>query len=156
VGEGTSVQWPAGVGGKGNEGVAAYVKQLPNSIGYVEYAYASQNHMTFTQVQNAAGQFITPNAASFQAAAESADWSHAKDFFLVMTDAPGANAYPITATTFILMYKQPKDQQRTGAALKFFQWALSKGQPQAQALDYVPLPPALVSQVNEYLTSTIK
>jgi phosphate transport system substrate-binding protein len=156
VGEGTSVQWPVGVGGKGNEGVAAYVKQLPNSVGYIEYAYATQNRMTFAQVQNAAGQFVTPNAESFQAAAGSADWAHAKDFYLVMTNAPGANAYPITATTFILMYKQPKDPQRSEAALKFFKWALSNGQPQAQALDYVPLPPALVGQVNDYLSSNVK
>ena len=139
VGEGTSVSWPVGVGGKGNEGVAAYVNRIPNSIGYVEYAYVLQNKMTFAQVQNKAGKFITPDPKSFQAAAATADWATAKDFFLVMTDAPGADAYPVTATTFVLMYKKPKDAARSKAALKFFTWALESGQPQANALDYVPL-----------------
>src|SRR4051812_6108714 len=139
-GEGTSVAWPTGVGGKGNEGVAGYVKQIPNSIGYVEYAYVVQNHMTYATLQNAAGQFVAPSAASFQAAAASADWAHAQDFFLVMTNAPGADAYPITATTFVLMHRQPKDKARSDATLGFFKWALANGQGQAQKLDYVPLP----------------
>lgn len=156
VGEGTSVQWPAGVGGKGNEGVAAYVNQIPNSLGYVEYAYVIQNRMTFGQVQNATGKFVTPNAASFQAAASHADWAHAQDFHLVMTNAPGEDAYPITATTFVMMYKASKNPQRSAAALKFFRWALSKGQAEATALDYVPLPPDLAKRVDAYLTSTIK
>lgn len=156
VGEGTSVQWPVGVGGKGNEGVAAYVNQIPNSLGYVEYAYVIQNRMTFGQVQNAAGRFVTPNAASFQAAASHADWAHAQDFHLVMTNAPGEDAYPITATTFVMMYKASKNPQRSAAALKFFRWALSRGQAEATALDYVPLPPDLTKQVDAYLTSTIK
>jgi phosphate transport system substrate-binding protein len=156
VGEGTSVQWPTGVGGKGNEGVAAYVNQIPNSIGYVEYAYVIQNKMTFGQVQNAAGKFILPNARSFQAAAAHADWANTKDFFLVMTNAPGADSYPITATTFVLMYKTPKDAVRSAAALKFFRWAIGKGQKQAAALDYVPLPPALAQRINGYLAATIK
>jgi phosphate transport system substrate-binding protein len=156
VGEGTSVQWPTGVGGKGNEGVAAYVKQLPNSIGYVEYAYAIQNRMAFTQVQNAAGHFITPNGRSFQAAANHADWSHAHDFFLVMTNAPGPDSYPITATTFVLMYKHSKDAARSQSSLRFFRWALTHGQQQAIALQYVPLPPALVQQIATYTTQNIK
>ncbi|MBW8784981.1 MAG: phosphate ABC transporter substrate-binding protein PstS [Novosphingobium sp.] len=156
IGEGTSVSWPTGVGGKGNEGVAAYVNQIPNAIGYVEFAYAMQNKMSFGQVQNAAGQFVAPSAASFQSAAAGADWAHAKDFYLVMTNAAGAASYPITATTFVLMYRHPKDAQRSAAALKFFRWALTKGQPQAQALNYVPLPPTLASQVDQYLTATIK
>ena len=156
VGEGTSVNWPSGVGGKGNEGVAAYVNQIPNSIGYVEYAYVIQNKMNFGQVQNAAGQFVAPSASAFQAAAAGADWKNAKDFNLVMTNAPGQNAYPITATTFVLMYKQPKDKARSEAALTFFKWALDKGQPQAQKLDYVPLPPALVQQVESYIGANIK
>jgi phosphate transport system substrate-binding protein len=155
-GEGTSVSWPVGVGGKGNEGVAGYVKQIPNSIGYVEYAYVVQNHMAFATLQNAAGQFVAPNAASFQAAAASADWAHAQDFFLVMTNAPAADAYPITATTFVLMHRQPKDKPRSDAALGFFKWALEKGQPQAQKLDYVPLPAPLVQQVETYMGQTIK
>jgi phosphate transport system substrate-binding protein len=156
VGEGTSVQWPTGVGGKGNEGVAAYVNQIPNSIGYVEYAYVKQNKMNFGLVQNAAGKFIAPNAGSFQAAAASADWASAKDFYLVMTNAPGANAYPVTATTFILMYKQPKVAPRSAAALKFFRWALEKGQPQAAHLDYVSLPAPLVKRIEAYMASEIK
>jgi len=156
AGEGTSVSWPIGVGGKGNEGVAGYVRQIPNAIGYVEYAYVVQNHMTYAVLQNAAGQFVAPNAASFQAAAASADWAHAQDFFLVMTNAPGANAYPITATTFVLMHRQPKDKPRSDAALGFFKWALEKGQPQAQKLDYVPLPAPLVQQVDAYIGQTIK
>jgi phosphate transport system substrate-binding protein len=155
-GEGTSVSWPAGVGGKGNEGVAAYVRQLPNSIGYVEYAYVIQNHMHWTSLQNAAGRFVAPSAASFQAAAASADWTHAEDFFLVMTNAPGADAYPITATTFVLMHRQPKDKGRSDAAIAFFKWALGKGQPQAQKLDYVPLPDALVQQIETYIAQNVK
>jgi phosphate transport system substrate-binding protein len=155
-GEGKTVSWPTGVGGKGNEGVAGYVRQIPNSIGYVEYAYVVQNHMAYALLQNSAGVFVAPSAQSFQAAAASADWKNAKDFFLVMTNAPGAEAYPITATTFILMHKQPKDKARSDAALNFFRWALEKGQPQAQKLDYVPLPAELVSQIESYIGANIK
>ncbi len=153
IGEGTSVSWPVGVGGKGNEGVAAYVNRIQNSIGYVEYAYVLQNKMTYAQVQNKSGKFITPDAKSFQAAAATADWATAKDFFLVMTDAPGADAYPVTATTFVLMYKKPKDAGRSKAALKFFNWALESGQAQANALDYVPLPAPLAKQIEAYWQS---
>lgn len=156
VGEGTSVQWPTGVGGKGNEGVAAYVNQIPNSIGYVEYAYVVQNKMKWASVQNSAGKFIAPNAKSFQAAAASADWAKSKDFFLVMTNAPGAESYPVTATTFVLMYKAPKNPAQSKAALQFFKWALEKGQPQATSLDYVALPPPLVKQIEKYWTVEIK
>jgi phosphate transport system substrate-binding protein len=155
-GEGKSVDWPTGVGGKGNEGVAGYVRQIPNSIGYVEYAYVLQNHMAYAQLQNAAGNFVSPSAATFQAAAASADWKNAQDFFLVMTNAPGANAYPITATTFVLMHRQPKDKARSDAALSFFRWALQNGQPQAQQLDYVPLPADLVGQIESYIGASIK
>jgi len=155
-GEGTTVSWPAGVGGKGNEGVAGYVKQIPNSIGYVEYAYVLQNHMTYAVLQNSAGSFVAPNAASFSAAAASADWKNAKDFDLVMTNAPGAGAYPITATTFILMPRQPKNEASSQAALNFFRFALGKGQDRAQKLDYVPLPADLVQQVETYVSQSIK
>jgi phosphate transport system substrate-binding protein len=155
-GEGTSVQWPAGVGGKGNEGVAAYVRQLPNSIGYVEYAYVIQNHMNWVALQNAAGNFATPSAASFSEAAASADWAHAQDFNLVMTNAPGANAWPITAATFVLMHKQPRDADRSRAAIGFFRWALEHGQARAEALDYVPLPAPLVQQVESYIEANIR
>jgi phosphate transport system substrate-binding protein len=155
-GEGKAVSWPTGVGGKGNEGVAGYVKQIPNAIGYVEYAYVVQNRMAYAMLQNSAGNFVAPSAESFQAAAASADWKNAKDFFLVMTNAPGANAYPITATTFVLMHKQPKDKTRSNAALGFFRWALGKGQPQAQKLDYVPLPADLAGQIEGYIGANIK
>jgi phosphate transport system substrate-binding protein len=155
-GEGKSVSWPVGVGGKGNEGVAGYVKQIPNSIGYVEYAYVVQNKMTYAQLQNAAGTFVSPSAQSFSAAAESADWKSAKDFNLVMTNAPGANAYPITATTFILMPRKPGDKSRSDAAVAFFKYALEHGQGQANKLDYVPLPPALVQQIEGYIAAGIQ
>jgi phosphate transport system substrate-binding protein len=155
-GEGKTVSWPTGVGGKGNEGVAAYVKQLPNSVGYVEYAYVVQNRMTYALLQNAAGQFVAPSAASFAAAAATADWKNAKDFNLVMTNAPGANAYPIAASTFILMPRQPKDKVKSDAAIAFFKYALENGQGQAKKLDYVPLPDTLVRQIESYIAATVK
>ena len=156
VGEGTSVNWPTGVGGKGNEGVAGYVKQIPGSIGYVEYAYVIQNKMSYAVMQNSSGKFITPSAASFQAAAATADWTHARDFYLVMTNAPGANAYPITATTFVLMYKNAKNMTNTREALKFFRWSLEKGQRQAASLDYVPLPAPLVKRIIGYVNANVR
>lgn len=155
VGEGTSVSWPTGVGGKGNEGVAAYVNRLKNSIGYVEYAYVLQNKMAYGLLQNKAGQFIKPDAESFQAAASSADWQNAKDFYLVMTDSPGEKSYPVTATTFVMMYKQPKDAGRAKAALSFFKWSLESGQKQAEALDYVAMPEAVVQQIEKYWKTNI-
>ncbi len=156
IGEGTAVQWPGGVGGKGNEGVASYVTQIKGSIGYVELAYALQNKMTFATMRNAAGQYVQPSADSFAAAAASADWTNAKDFDLVITDAPGEQAWPITAITFTLMQKQPKDAKHTADTLAFFKWAFENGQAQAKALDYVPLPPELVTQVETYWTATFK
>jgi phosphate transport system substrate-binding protein len=155
-GEGKSVSWPVGVGGKGNEGVAGYVKQIPYSIGYVEYAYVVQNKMSYAQLQNAAGTFVSPSTQSFSAAAESADWKNAKDFNLVMTNAPGPDAYPITASTFILMPMQPSDKSRSEAAVAFFKYALEHGQDQANKLDYVPLPAALVQQIERYIGAGIK
>ena len=155
-GEGTTVSWNGGIGGKGNEGVAGYVKQIPYSIGYVEYAYVKQNKLAYTMMQNAAGKFVAPNATTFAAAAATADWSHARDFNLVMTNAPGAGSYPIAASTFVLMYKQPKNAASSQAARKFFGWALTKGQPQANSLDYVPLPPTLVKRIQSYVGSNIK
>jgi phosphate transport system substrate-binding protein len=155
-GEGKTVSWNGGIGGKGNEGLAGYVKQIPYSIGYVEYAYVVQNKMAYTLMQNAAGKFVAPNAKSFAAAAATADWAHAKDFNLVMTNAPGPNAYPITATTFVLMYKQPKNAAGSASAKKFFNWALAKGQPQALSLDYVPLPSPLVKKIQGYVSTNIR
>ncbi|HEY5850596.1 MAG TPA: phosphate ABC transporter substrate-binding protein PstS [Lysobacter sp.] len=156
IGEGTTVKWPGGVGGKGNEGVASYVQQIKGSVGYVELAYASQNKMTYTALQNAAGNWVQPNAESFQAAADGADWANAKDFNLVITNAGGAQAWPITATNFILMYKQPKDAKRSADTIAFFKWAFENGQAHAQSLDYVPLPPALVQQVEAYWAAEFK
>jgi phosphate transport system substrate-binding protein len=156
VGEGTSVNWPTGIGGKGNEGVAAYVKQIKGSIGYVELAYAAENGMAHAQMQNAAGQWVQPSIASFQAAAAAADWKSAKDFSVVISNAPGAQAWPIAATNFILMYKQPKDPARSKAAVDFFRWALHDGGKTAESLNYVPLPPELVSQVETYWSTEFK
>jgi len=150
IGADTAISWPTGIGGKGNEGVAAYTRQIKGAIGYVEYAYVLQNKMTYALVQNAAGKFVAPDLKSFQAAAASADWPKAQDFYLVMTNAPGADAYPIAATSFILMHKQPKDAARAKAVLDFFTWAFKNGQAQALALDYVPLPAALVTRIENY------
>lgn len=155
-GEGKSVSWPGGVGGKGNEGVAGYVKQLPNSLGYVEYAYVVQNHMTYALIQNSAGQFVAPSADAFAAAASTADWTHAQDFGLVMTNAPGPKAYPIAASTFVLLPKQPKDKAKSNAVVAFFKYALENGQAQANKLDYVPLPSDLVKNIESYVSQNVK
>ena len=156
VGEGTSVKWPVGVGGKGNEGVAAYVKQIKGGIGYVELSYALQNKMAYARVKNASGNYVLPSDETFQAAAASADWVKSKDFFLIMTNAPGKDAWPIAATNFILMHKKPKDAARSKEALAFFRWAYANGDAQAKALDYVPLPEALVQQVQAYWAKELK
>ena len=156
VGEGTSVKWPAGIGGKGNEGVAAYVKQIKGGIGYVELSYALQNQMAYSRLKNAAGNYIVPSDRSFAAAAASADWSAVKDFSLVMTDAPGPAAWPIAATNFILMYKQPKNAARSKSAKEFFRWAYANGGAQATSLHYVPLPKELVEQVEAYWAANLK
>jgi phosphate transport system substrate-binding protein len=156
VGEGTSVKWPTGIGGKGNEGVAAYVKQIKGGIGYVEFSYALQNKLTFSRMKNADGNFVQPRDETFQAAAAGADWANAKDFYLVMTNAPGADSWPITATNFILMYKQPKNAAGAKAAKEFFKWVYANGDEQAKKLDYVPLPDALVSQIEAYWAQNFK
>jgi phosphate transport system substrate-binding protein len=155
-GTGSAVQWPVGVGGKGNEGVSAYVKQIKGSIGYVEYSYATQNKIAYTQLQNAAGKFIKPDAKAFAAAADTADWASAKDFNLIMTNAPGDAAWPITATTWIIMYKEPKNAEKSAAAFDFFKWSLEKGQSQAEALEYVALPKSLVSKIEDYWKTEFK
>jgi phosphate transport system substrate-binding protein len=155
VGEGTSVNWPVGIGGKGNEGVAAYVNQIKGSIGYVELAYATQNKMAYAAVKNQAGKFIQPSAMSFQTAAEHANWTEKPDFYQIITDAPGADSWPITATVFVMMYKTPKDAQQTKDALAFFKWALNNGQADAKSLDYIPLPAALVKQIEAYWAKNI-
>ena len=147
VGEGTAVNWPTGAGGKGNEGVAAFVGRLPNSIGYVEYAYVKQNKMTFALLQNAAGSFVSPDDNAFKAAAAGADWS--KSFYQILTQQPGKDSWPITGATFILMQKvQDKPAQAT-AALKFFDWAYKNGDKTADDLDYVPMPDTVKSAVEK-------
>lgn len=156
VGEGTSVKWPTGIGGKGNEGVAAYVKQIKGGIGYVELSYALQNKLTYSRMKNAAGNFVNPSDDTFSAAAASAEWGSAKDFYLVMTNAPGENAWPITATNFILMYKQPKNAAGAKNAKEFFQWVYANGDAQAKTLDYVPLPDPLVKQIEAYWSQNMK
>ncbi|WMJ68541.1 phosphate ABC transporter substrate-binding protein PstS [Stenotrophomonas sp. 24(2023)] len=156
VGEGTSVQWPAGIGGKGNEGVAAYVKQIKGGIGYVELSYALQNKLSYTAMKNAAGKIVQPSDASFAAAAASADWAGAKDFYLVMTNAPGAESWPITATNFILVHKKPKNAANGKATQDFFRWVYKSGGAQAKQLDYVPLPDSLVKQIETYWSQNLK
>jgi phosphate transport system substrate-binding protein len=158
VGEGTSVEWPLGLGGKGNDGVASLVSLVPGSIGYLEYTYALQrlDRISFGVVQNSAGNFVVPDAASFQAAASSADWKAERDFHLVLTNAPGEDAYPITATTFVLMPKAPKSPEHSAAAIDFVRWTLENGRPQAETLNYVPLPTALVSEIERYWQQSIE
>ncbi len=153
---GTAVDWPVGVGGKGNEGVSQYVKQIKGSIGYVEYAYAVKNEISWVAMKNASGHVIKPGAEAFAAAAATADWSHAQDFNLVMTNAPGAGAWPIAATTWAVMYKQPRSPERSAVALDFFKWAFAHGQADAVALDYVPLPDTLTRQIEAYWTAEFK
>jgi len=141
VGEGTAVNWPVGAGGKGNEGVAAFVGRLPNSIGYVEYAYVKQNKMTFAQLKNAAGNFVSPEDGAFKAAAAGAEWS--KSFYQILTEQPGKDSWPITGATFILMQKVQDKPAQAAASLKFFEWAYKNGDKTADDLDYVPMPAAV-------------
>ncbi|TWB02253.1 phosphate ABC transporter substrate-binding protein PstS [Bradyrhizobium stylosanthis] len=152
VGEGTSVEWPLGLGGRGNDGVASLVALVPGAIGYLEYTYALQrlDRISFGMVQNSAGNFVVPDAASFQAAASSADWKAAKDFHLVLTNAPGEDAYSITATTFVLMPKAPKSRERSAATIDFVRWSLEDGKTQAATLNYVPLPSTLIGLIERY------
>ncbi len=153
VGEGTAVNWPVGAGGKGNEGVAAFVGRLPNSIGYVEYAYVKQNKMTFAQLKNAAGTFVSPEDSAFKAAAAGADW--AKSFYQILTEQPGKDAWPITGATFILMQKAQDKPAQASASLKFFEWAYKNGDKVADDLDYVPMP-ASVKTIIEKSWADIK
>jgi len=154
VGEGTAVNWPAGAGGKGNEGVAAFVGRLPNSIGYVEYAYVKQNKMTYALMQNAAGQFVAPNDAAFKAAAAGADWS--KSYYQILTNQPGAQSWPLTGATFILMHKVQDKPEQAAATLKFFEWAYKNGDKTADDLDYVPMPPTVKAQIEKLWATEIK
>jgi len=149
VGDGTSVNWPNGVGGKGNPGVASYVQQVDGAIGYVEYAYVIENKLIYTDMVNKAEKRVKPTMAAFQAAAGNADFTKVKDFYLILTDQPGEKSWPITAATYMLLRKDsPADQNQL--ALKFLDWALKKGQPQAKALDYVPLPDDVIKQIEAH------
>lgn len=145
VGEGKAVNWPTGAGGKGNEGVAAFVGRLPNSIGYVEYAYVKQNKMNFAQLQNKDGVYVSPDDETFKAAAAGADW--AKSFYQILTNQPGKNAWPITSATFILMHKSQDKPAQAATSLKFFEWTFKQGDKTAADLDYVPMPEAVKSVI---------
>ena len=149
VGAGTSVNWPAGIGGKGNEGVSNYTQRTPNSIGYVEFAYAQQNKMTFTKLVNKDGKAIDPSIKAFQAAAANADWANAKGFYLVLTDQPGAESWPISGASFILVYKSPDNGAAVLTALHFFDWAYKKGDQMAADLAYVPIPDSVADLVRK-------
>ncbi len=149
VGVGAAVEWPVGVGAKGNEGVAGNVAQTKNSIGYVEYAYAKQNNITHAAMSNSAGKTVRPAIASFQAAAANADWAKEPGFYQILTNQPGDASWPITAATFILMHKQPTDKAASADALKFFAWAYENGDKMATDLDYIPMPDSVVKLVKE-------
>ncbi len=156
VGENTSVDWPTGVGGKGNEGVAAYTGRINGAIGYVEYAYALQNKMANVLLKNSAGHFVAPSSESFQAAAANADWAHAPGFYLLLTDQPGATSWPITGATFILFHKNQTNADTAHGVLKFFDWAYANGDRMAESLDYVPVPDSVVQLVEDVWKSAIK
>ena len=156
VGASTAVSWPEGVGGKGNEGVAAYVQRIKGSIGYVEYAYAKRNKMTHASVQNEDGQFVQPDDSTFQAAAANADWNNAPGFYQILTNQPGKNAWPITSASFILMHVRQDKPQNAAEVLKFFDWSFHNGQKLAEELDYVPLPDAVTKVIAEAWKAQIK
>jgi len=156
VGEGTSVSWPVGVGGKGNEGVAAYVQRIKGSIGYVEFAYAKKNKMGHAQMQNRAGQVVQPDDESFAAAAANARWDKAPGFYELLTDQPGPKSWPMTGASFILLHKVPNDPAKTGAVLAFFDWAFKHGGAMASELDYVAMPDNVVKLIENAWRSQIK
>jgi phosphate transport system substrate-binding protein len=147
VGEGTAVNWPVGAGGKGNEGVAAFVGRLPNSIGYVEYSYVKQNKMTYTLLKNRDGQFVAPDDEAFKAAAAGADWN--KSFYQLITDQPGKGTWPISTATFILMHTKQDKPANAAEVLKFFNWAFANGGKAASDLDYVPMPAPVIATIQK-------
>ena len=156
VGANTSVEWPAGIGAKGNEGVANNVAQTKGALGYVEYAYAKQNKMTTVDMINKDGKVVSPKAESFQAAAAHADWEKSQNFYVILTDQAGADSWPIAGATFILIHKQPQDPAAAAEALKFFAWAYAKGSKMAEELDYVPMPTAVVGTIESTWAKEIK
>lgn len=154
VGAGTAVNWPTGAGGKGNEGVSAFVQRLPNSIGYVEYAYAKQNKMNYVQLRNASNTYVSPDDLTFKAAAAGADWN--RTFSQDLTDKPGKDSWPITSATYIIMYKSADKPEVSSAALKFFEWAYQNGDKSAEELEFVPLPAAVKDLVRKQWASQMK
>ena len=154
VGEGTTVNWPTGTGGKGNEGVAAFVQRLGGAIGYVEYAYAKQNKMTSVNLQNKSGAVVQPTAEAFKAAAAGAEWS--KSYYQILTDEPGKDAWPIAGATFILLHKTQAKPEQGAEVMKFFDWAYKGGDEAAKGLDYVPLPDAVKNQIRATWKSSVK
>ncbi|MBL6650386.1 MAG: phosphate ABC transporter substrate-binding protein PstS [Reyranella sp.] len=156
VGVSTAVQWPVGIGAKGNEGVANNVANTKGAIGYVEYAYAKQNKLTHTNMVNKAGKTVAPSSASFQAAAANADWSSQPGYGVILANQPGDQSWPMTAATWILLYKKPQDAAATGEALKFFAWSYAKGGKMAEDLDYVPMPAKVVTDIQKMWSTEIK
>lgn len=147
IGANTSVQWPVGIGAKGNEGVANFTLQTQGAVGYVEYAYAKQNNMAHIRLKNQAGEYVEPSSETFQAAAANADWAAAEGYYVILTDEPGADSWPITGASFILMHRQSKDAEDAQQALRFFDWAYENGDEMAEQLDYVPIPDNVVELV---------
>jgi len=156
VGEGTAVEWPTGVGAKGNEGVSGNIGQTKNSIGYVEYAYAKQNKLTYTAMTNKASKKVEPTTETFQAAASNADWTHAPGYYVILTDQPGDQSWPITASTFILMHRDPTDKAASAEAIKFFKWSFQHGNKMAEELDYIPMPDNVVKLIEKTWSADIK
>jgi phosphate transport system substrate-binding protein len=156
VGTAKAVAWPAGVGGKGNEGVTAYVQRIKGAIGYVEYAYALQNKLAIARLKNRAGKFVSPDMQTFQAAAANADWKHAPGFYLVLTDQPGEDSWPITGASFILFHKEQADPAKAKRVLDFFAWCFENGSLEAETLHYVPMPKPVVDLVKARWTSAIR
>jgi phosphate transport system substrate-binding protein len=156
VGANTSVEWPVGIGAKGNEGVANNVAQTKGSIGYVEYAYAKQNKLTYTKMVNKDGKTVEPTSSTFQAAAANANWNSAPGYGVILANQPGAESWPMTAATWILMYKKPQDPVAAGEALKFFAWSYDKGGKMAEDLDYIPMPKAVVDSVKKTWAADVK
>lgn len=156
VGNSTAVDWPAGVGGKGNEGVAVNVQRIKGAIGYVEYAYCLQNHLTYVQLRNRAGHYVAPTSKTFQAAAANADWKHSKGFYMVLTDQPGEDSWPITGATYVLVHKNQDNAKTAKIVLEFFDWAYRKGAPTAEKLDYVPMPMSVAHMVERAWAKEIR
>ncbi len=156
VGIAKAVAWPCGIGGKGNEGVASYVKRIYGAIGYVEYAYALQNHLTYVKLKNKDGYYVEPNSATFQAAASNADWANATGFYMVLTNQPGKDSWPITGASFILIHKVQDNPKKAKAVLTFFDWCYKNGQKMAEELDYVPMPETVIDLVETAWKNELK